>query len=1016
MYRSDQQAWQVLTLAMLAWLAAAHASAAPPVSQLRTQRTGDVTYFHVRVPLPPDLRLPPLSPPGSWTEADIRQLGRLPRLVPQERHTRLVYLRLALPADGRGPVRATFNGALEFVGRVEGGDMAKLLLFYPTEEENLRAAAAADPGGVALPRPARGGWSEQPLTLSFRTDGGDQPRRSPAGKRDARKTPADDDLEGLWASAQAATFAVLEAQTSAFGFYGFARQATARKYDVAAPALVRRAGDNPEADYQRLYELTTGAEAIAEALQLHRLLAPSPHDRGQRTVPVAAVPGINPAERPWEKMMGGKKPAPDPLARLVPRDNYYLHFRSISKYLEFSDLLEQWGATTLQAVESNSRAYRLRPRYERQLCLDSDILARTVGPFLVRSVAVTGGDLNLREGSDVTVLVRVANRALFLAAMEPFIQAARQEFRDELRQEKSDDEGIAVESFVSPAREISLYRAVFDDVVVCSNSRAALRRVLDTKRGRRPPLADEPDFQYLRTIYPAGDEREDGFVCLSGAFICRALGPAEMIREKRRLEAITSLYTTTYAALFAAWEGGALPRDPAALQAVSGLRPEEVAMPEGKGAIWDGRRAAAVSDVYNTLTFATPLVELPIDHVTPAEERQYRRFREDYRRSWLGCSDPVGMRFRFDNKQVRVETHFLPLAQNELYRELQRWTGGGSVQLVPGSIPADALAQLLVHLSPEARQRFSSKPSLGEWAFVRALDGPGYEKLTASWLRRQLDSATPGDPALEAARLLFQLPVLAGSQVADRRRFEEDRQAIGELLKLFLGPVREEKQPAYRGVEMTRVQFDRGSRLAEYLNDPGTPREQRFAPTLYHAYVEDGWYLSGREELLKELADRAAARREGKALIPAGEGVVVNTGLYLAPQALVQARDAAGSFLEWESHRRALGSAPQWYALFRCRLLPEDLSEQTMQDVALHYFGYVPVSPDGALYRYGARADEVLNRRHGSAAQPQWHRVIDAESPLGQLLEEFRTVRVDLRFREDGLETMVTIERKGPRR
>src|SRR5207247_849671 len=114
--------------------------------------------------------------------------------------------------------------------------------------------------------------------------------------------------------------------------------------------------------------------------------------------------------------------------------------------------------------------------------------------------------------------VRVANRALFLAAMEPFIQAARQEFREQLRQEKSDDEGIAVESFVSPAREISLYRAVFDDVVVCSNSPAALRRVLDTKRGRRPPLADEPDFQYLRTIYPAGDEREDGFVCLSGAF------------------------------------------------------------------------------------------------------------------------------------------------------------------------------------------------------------------------------------------------------------------------------------------------------------------------------------------------------------------------------------------------------------------------------------------------------------------------------------------------------------------
>src|SRR5947207_431216 len=106
--------WQVPALVALAWLASACALGAPTSPELHTQRTGDLTYFHVRVPLPPDLCLPPLSPPGSWTEADIRHLSRLPRLVPQDRHTRLVYLRLALPADGRGAVRATFNGALEF--------------------------------------------------------------------------------------------------------------------------------------------------------------------------------------------------------------------------------------------------------------------------------------------------------------------------------------------------------------------------------------------------------------------------------------------------------------------------------------------------------------------------------------------------------------------------------------------------------------------------------------------------------------------------------------------------------------------------------------------------------------------------------------------------------------------------------------------------------------------------------------------------------------------------------------
>jgi len=42
-------------------------------------------------------------------------------------------------------------------------------------------------------------------------------------------------------------------------------------------------------------------------------------------------------------MMGDKKPAPEPLANLVPHDNYYLHFKTITKFLEAGDLLDQWA-------------------------------------------------------------------------------------------------------------------------------------------------------------------------------------------------------------------------------------------------------------------------------------------------------------------------------------------------------------------------------------------------------------------------------------------------------------------------------------------------------------------------------------------------------------------------------------------------------------------------------------------------------------------------------------------------
>ena len=72
--------------------------------------------------------------------------------------------------------------------------------------------------------------------------------------------------------------------------------------------------------------------------------------------------------------------------------------------------------------------------------------------------------------------------------------------------------------------------------------------------------------------------------------------------------------------------------------------------------------------------FATPLVELPIDKVTPEEERDYGFFRNVYLGLWRRFFDPVGMRFSLDEKRVRVETYILPLIQNGEYNQLRDWT------------------------------------------------------------------------------------------------------------------------------------------------------------------------------------------------------------------------------------------------------------------------------------------------------------------------------------------------------
>ncbi len=332
--------------------------------------------------------------------------------------------------------------------------------------------------------------------------------------------------------------------------------------------------------------MTTGATAIADALQLKRMLNSNTRDKGERSVDVTKIPGIDVAEHPWKKMMGGKKPSADPLARLVPHDNYYVRFKNVRKFLEFGDLLDRWGTTITRACEINSRDCGIRGRYQKQLCLRSTGLARTLGPAVVRGLAISGSDAFLREGSDVTVLFHVVNKQVFLAAVEPFVQEARKEFGRSLKEGRADHHGTSVESFVTPLREVSLHRAAVGAYVIYSNSPAGVRRVLDANRGRLKALADSLDYQYMRTVFRFEDEAEDAFAFLSDPFIRRQVGPAVKIKEKRRLEALTSLYMLSHGALFTAWETGKLPTEQKKLLAASTLKLEELYAPEGKGVTW----------------------------------------------------------------------------------------------------------------------------------------------------------------------------------------------------------------------------------------------------------------------------------------------------------------------------------------------------------------------------------------------------------------------------------------------
>ena len=1058
----------------------------PKVQQLRVQTIGDTTYFHVRLESPADLA----GGPGLSVDDPFRGRGMffadpllMPRLVPQSGSARAVYRRMdnaelerQFGFPGGGPPgfdekrfdKKDFeekkfeekkfdekkfdekkfdekkfdekkgNGGLnrqanmlEFVGKVTGKNKIAFLLLYPMEpEEKPQPKDKKNLPSLAEVLARRQRWAEVKIELDFAKV--KELPTPPGGSvaRDPKRPPANDDLEGLWAAAQALHFTFLESQTPEFGFYGLARESTIRKHRIPAFGGGGRfigqgnfRGDPRFAGSSRLYEITTGAAAITESLALDRLRGSMVRDRIEdRIVPIANVRGIDIAEHPWQKMMAGKKPAAEPLARLVPHDNYYIHFKNIAKFLDAGDLLDQWGTTLMRSYEVHSKEYRLKERCERQLCLKSTGLARTFGPAVIKGIAVTGNDPYLREGSDLTVLFHLANVGLFKAAVEPFIREARKNFGPKLKEEKAEYQQIAIESYVTPLREVSLHRAFLDDVAVYSNSPTGIRRVIDAARGKLTSLADSLDFQYMRTIFRADDKEADGFVFLSDPFIRNLVGPALRIKERRRLEAMTSLQMVTHGAMFTAWETGKLPIDHGHILHTTGLKQEELFTPDGGGAFWDQDNKIAVSAIYNTQHFATPLIELPIDFVSPIEAREYENFRLQYLGLWRQFFDPIGMRLAINKDEVCWETYILPLVKNTQYNELRRVTGSSGLKFDPAVFSDKTLAQFLVHLSPEAfnfggRQfgiqdlmiDIALRSWLGDWATIRLDDSAIYATLLEAYIRRELNPQGRHD-FVDEIELALQIPLTVGVEIRNPMVFAGILATVRKEVHAVLPGAVEwaPMDPPYKGTSIVRIKSRPQAEAPGLIGGP-IGRMPNFA--LYYALIDGGFYLSLREEPIKDLIDRSVARKEkGEKGRPQIEAAA---SLHLAPGAAVQAKDLLALYLEWEAHRRAQQNNHLLYALFHSQVASGADTSEVVEAAALQYLGYVPVSPDRAPFGYSSKYDEVSNQRHGSLRQPKLQPGVDADSPAGQLLQQLMSIRADLRFREDGVHTTVTLRRGG---
>jgi hypothetical protein len=505
-----------------------------------------------------------------------------------------------------------------------------------------------------------------------------------------------------------------------------------------------------------LFSLFSGALAVQESLQLDTMRGQPagtprglpeidrPADAAQPAAPriqVATLAGPSIQSHPWEKMLAGRQPEISPLARCVPADFYFAEFRSLGKLLELNDTSDLWGRHLFSQAQQEARSQLVGSRVQRQLAVQTHELLRPFYDLVIQEVAVTGSDLFLREGSDLTLLFRFRQPEVFRAQMELFLVQAAQS-QPEARRREGEYLGVPYVELTSPDRAVHVFCAYPQpDLHVRSNSRVALERVIEAIRGRNAAgqavtrLGDTTEFAYIRTLLPRGAAEEDGFVYLSDPFIRRLVGPELKLTERRRMLCYNHLRMIGHAALLHQTQQG---RPPTSLPELAQTECSPGEFGQGDLACPDGGKYALAADGLSGIcshhgraAWLTPCCEIPLQAVTPSEAAQYESFLQRYNEYWRTFFDPIAVRIQMTPQRYRLETIVLPLIDNSIYTGLARATSGPPQPLDALPIPKRNIFSVAVRLNKaELARQFHLESLLQESAPEEAT--PVYRDLAAA--------------------------------------------------------------------------------------------------------------------------------------------------------------------------------------------------------------------------------------------------------------------------------------------
>ncbi len=530
-------------------------------------------------------------------------------------------------------------------------------------------------------------------------------------------------------------------------------------------------------ELSELMNLYSGYTSVQETLQYDRaLLLRSETQR--ETVELSALPTVPLAQHPWPEMIKalGKQPVIEPMAKVVPQDMLYVHMHDLRDFVKIVKDLDGWVSPLSQALEGNPGPRHFTERYETQLVVARTGLAESLGHLASDGVALTLGDPFLREGTDVSMVFKVENRQVLLTALQKFENDLKAK-RNDATVKEAELDGVKVRILSTPDGYARQHRIELGDLLILSNSPAALKKFIAVHRKKAKSIADGGDFKYMRTLYPFDKAAESGFVFVSDAFVAHAISPQVKIAEARRLQAQADLYAVNYSALLFGLMEGRQPKNTEELVKSGYLMKDELAHKDGTRIAFSPQKGS--SSELGTVAFLKPIGEWNIQKVTAAERDAYARFVETYQSYWKRYIDPIAVQVKrsADGNDLSANVRILPLIEESEYDDLLRLVGEQRIkppQLLNTAVWAFGVGQnasLRREADQMAQQMLGTDKIsvgwLGDWVMVGVADRSGvFDMALASGVipehqYRNMSMSSDSD----LPQVLSRLPIFAAAHI-----------------------------------------------------------------------------------------------------------------------------------------------------------------------------------------------------------------------------------------------------------